>query len=170
MENNIVKSTKEINVWFRINPEEEEYLGEEWLEELNYFFSEGIVTSEEKENICGTGYGTGDNYIKCNNPNKFYEFLNFINDNRETLTVIKVIALDEEIGNITYIENRKYAEYIDINSVDGIKLVSECFARDNKSLMALYNVNDLDELQNIIKVNEDNNYEFIDFVDSLKEI
>lgn len=170
MENNIIKSTKEINVWFKINPEEEEYLGEEWLEELNYFFNEGVVTSKEKENEYGTGYGTGDDFIKCNELKKFYEFLNFINDNRETLTIIKVIALDKEVGVITYIENTKYAEYIDLKSVEGIKLASEYFAKDNNSLIGLYKVNELDELQSVITVNEDNNYEFIDFVDSLKEI
>ncbi|MBB6622938.1 hypothetical protein [Clostridium gasigenes] len=169
MENDIVKNTKEISVWFKINPEEEEYLGEEWLEELNYFFSEGIVSSKEKENVHGTGYGTGEEYIKCNDHKKFYEFLNFINDNRETLTVIKVVSLDKEIGNITYIEDKKYAEYIDMNSVDGIKIVSQYFGKDKNSLIELYKVNELDELQNVIKVNEENNYEFIDFIDSLKE-
>lgn len=171
MENNIVKSTKEIKVWFTINPSEDEAaLDGDWLDELNYFFNEGIEVSKEKEDVYGTGYCSGDKYISCKEPNKFYEFLNFINDNRETLTVIKVIALDEEVGNITYIENRKYAEYIDIRSVEGIKLVSECFAKDNNSLMDLYKVTDLDELQNIIKVNEENNYEFIDFIDALKSI
>ncbi|MBB6715066.1 hypothetical protein [Clostridium gasigenes] len=169
MENDIVKNTKEINVWFKINPEEEEYLGEEWLEELNYFFSEGIVASKEKENVYGTGYGTGEEYIKCTDHKKFYEFLNFINDNRETLTVIKVVSLDKQIGNITYIEDKKYAEYIDMNSVDGIKIVSQYFGKDKNSLIELYKVNELDELQNVIKVNEENNYEFIDFIDSLKE-
>jgi len=170
MENNIVENKKEIYLWFKINPEEEEYLGEEWLEELNYFFSEGIVTSEEKKNVYGEGYGTGESYIKCTNPKKFYEFLNFINDNRETLTVIKVVSLDKEVGNITYIENRKYAEYLDMNSVEGIKLISQYLIKDKNSLMDLYRVNELEELKNIIKVNEENNYEFIDFVDSLKEI
>lgn len=170
MENNILKNTKEIYIWFKINPDEEEYLGKEWLEELNYFFPEGIVTSEEKKNMHGEGYGTGEGYIKCNNPKKFYEFLNFINDNRETLTVIKVVSLDKEIGNITYIEDRKYAEYLDMNSVEGIKLVSQYLIKDKNSLMDLYGVSELEELKNIIKVNEDNNYEFIDFVDSLKEI
>lgn len=170
MENNIVKSTKELNVWFKINPDVEEYLGEEWLEELNYFFAEGILTSEEKENVYGTGYGTGDSYIKCYEHKKFYEFLNFINDNRNMLTVVKVISLDKEIGNITFIEDKKYAEYIDMNSVDGIKLVAEYFEKDKNSLMELYGVKEIDELQNIIKVNEENNYEFIDFMDTLKEI
>lgn len=170
MENNIVKNTKEIDVWFKVNPEEEEYLGEEWLEELNYFFAEGIVISKGKENVYGTGYGSGEDYIKCNDPKKFYEFLNFINDNRETLTVIKVVSLDKEIGNITYIEGRKYAEYIDMNSVEGIKLIFEYLAKDNNSLIELYGVNELNELRNIIKVNEENNYEFIDFIDSLEKI
>ena len=169
MEDSIIKGTKEIRVWFKINPEEEEYLGEEWLEELNYFFSEGIVKSNEKENEYGTGYGTGDSYIKCTNPKKFYEFLNFINDNRETLTVVKVVSLDIEAGNITNIEGLKYAEYLDMNSVDGIKMVSEYFGKDNNSLIELYGVNELDELKNVIEVNEDNNYEFIDFIDSLYE-
>lgn len=169
MENNTVKSTKEIKVWFKINPEEEEYLGEEWLDELNYFFNYGIVTSEEKENEYGTGYCTGDNYIKSSEIKKYYEFLNFMNDNREMLTLIKVISLDIESGTITNIEDRKYEEYIDINTVEGIKIVEQYFGRTKEALLELYNVNNLDDLSSVIKVNEDNNYEFIDFIDSIKQ-
>ena len=169
MENSIIKSTKEIKVWFKINPEEEEYLGEEWLEELNYFFNEGIITSNEKENEYGTGYCTGDNYIKCTEIKKYYEFLNFINDNRETLTAIKVVSLDIASGNITNIEGRKYEEYIDMYTVEGIKIVWEHFGITKEALIELYSVNNIDDLSNVIKVNEDNNYEFIDFIDSIKQ-
>lgn len=170
MENNIEKNERTIYIWFKINPDEEEYLGEEWLAEFNYFFPEGIVVSEQKENEYGTGYGTGDNYIKCNNPEKLYGFLNFINDNRETLKSIEIISLDKEIETITYIKNKKYAEYIDMNSVPGIKLISKYIAKDKSSLMELYKINEVLDLKRVIKVNEETYNEFIDFIDSLNEI
>ena len=165
-----MENIKEIYVWFKINPDVEEYLGEDWLAEFNYFFPEGVVVSEGKENLYGTGYGTGENYIKCKNPRSFYEFLNFVNDNRETLKVIEIICLDKEIENITYIENKKYAEYLDMNSVAGIKLVSKYLAKDKSSLLDLYKVDEVLELKKIIKVNEETYNEFIDFIESLNEI
>ncbi|MGL5087689.1 MAG: hypothetical protein ACRC68_18565 [Clostridium sp.] len=168
MENNTIKNIKEIKVWFKINPEEEEYLGEEWLEEINYFFKEGIVTANERENEYGTGYCTGDSYIICTDIKKYYEFLNFINDNRETLTAIKVVSLDTELGIITYIEDLKYEEYLDMNSVNGIKVVSKYFGKDKDTLTKIYGVDELDKLTDVIIVTEDNNYEFIDFIDTLR--